>query len=329
MSTLISYGNEVHSIFQLLGENENSITLSISWALSKCPAFMKSIVREIFNIEVNPDDVLVHNQRYDTDTGITDIELKDSSTFHIIFEAKRGWALPGAEQLTKYSLREDFANNPVEHKAIVSMSECSKDYASFNLPFQEINGVPVMHLSWKDVYKLAYCSRTDSNYEQKNLILELQEYLKGIMTMQNKYSNLTYVVALSAKKPENCSISWLDIVQKLDKYCCPVGINGWPKEPPNYIAFRYDGKLQSIHHIDNYITTKNLHDEVEEISDEVLDNNHFVFKLGPAIIPAKEVKTGKIYPNGRVWAMLDTLLTSDTISQARDITRQRLSKVEY
>ncbi|MBP3327264.1 MAG: hypothetical protein J6L77_12715 [Coprococcus sp.] len=51
--------------------------------------------------------------------------------------------------------------------------------------------------------------------------------------------------------------------------------------------------------------------------------NYFVYKLGPAIIPPKEVKNGKIYPNGRVWAMLDTLLTSDTISEARDISKAR------
>ena len=36
MATLESYGREVHSIFQLLGEKENDITLSMSWALTKC-----------------------------------------------------------------------------------------------------------------------------------------------------------------------------------------------------------------------------------------------------------------------------------------------------
>lgn len=57
---------------------------------------------------------------------------------------------------------------------------------------------------------------------------------------------------------------------------------------------------------------------------DVIENgNYFVYKLGPAIIPTKEVENGKIYPNGRVWAMLDTLLTSDTISEARDISKAR------
>ena len=66
--------------------------------------------------------------------------------------------------------------------------------------------------------------------------------------------------------------------------------------------------------------TKNLHNEVAEMPDVTEDGNFFVYKLGPAIVPPKEVKNGKIYPNGRVWAMLDTLLTSDTISEARDIS---------
>ena len=58
--------------------------------------------------------------------------------------------------------------------------------------------------------------------------------------------------------------------------------------------------------------------------DVIEDNNYFVYKLGPAIIPAKEVKNGKIYPNGRVWAMLDTLLTADTIAEACNISKARL-----
>ena len=36
MADLISYGYDVNSIFQLLGEKENDITLSLSWVLKKC-----------------------------------------------------------------------------------------------------------------------------------------------------------------------------------------------------------------------------------------------------------------------------------------------------
>lgn len=50
MAELTSYGDGVHSVFQLIGVQENDITKSIAWALCKCPEFMKLIVKEIFNI---------------------------------------------------------------------------------------------------------------------------------------------------------------------------------------------------------------------------------------------------------------------------------------
>ena len=103
-------------------------------------------------------------------------------------------------------------------------------------------------------------------------------------------------------------------------------MNGWPKEPPNYIAFRYGGQLQSIHHIEGYVVTKNLHSEIKEMPDVQKDNEFFVYSLGEAIIPSKTVKTGKIYASGRKWAMLDTLLTADTIYEASEISKQRMNE---
>lgn len=67
-----------------------------------------------------------------------------------------------------------------------------------------------------------------------------------------------------------------------------------------------------------------MHDKVPDLPDEEWDVEHFVYKLGPAIIPTKNVKTGKLYATLRVWAMLDTLLTADTIAGARDISKARM-----
>lgn len=323
MSTLKAYGDTVVSIFQLIGDKENDITKSIAWALNKCPAFMKKVVLEVLGVSIDPDAVDIQYQKYAAETGITDIEMTDGQTFHLIIEAKRGWVLPGSEQLTKYSIRSDLKKAAVPNKAIVSMSECSVEYANDNLPFKQINGILVKHLSWSRIFELAAEARADSNNEQKHLLEELKEYLGGIMAMQTKDSNWVYVVVLGSSKPDQCDLTWIEIVKNHNKYFHPIGGNGWPKEPPNYIAFRYAGKLQSIHHIDDYVVTKNLHDEVVDMPDVIEDGNFFVYKLGPAIIPPKEVKNGEIYPNGRVWAMLDTLLTSDTISEARDISKNR------
>ena len=323
MAILKAYGREIRSVFQLLGDKENDITSSICWALVKCPLFLKEVVKKVCGLDANPEDVTVLNQQYDAVTGIPDIEVTDDKTFHIILEAKRGWLLPGAEQLTKYSTRTDFVAKPVALKHIVSLSECSQTYANLYLPFHEVNGIPVSHLSFSEVYQMAKEARSASNYEQKHLLDEFTEYLGGVMTMQNKTSNWVYVVALSHGYYEGCELSWIDIVKKHNKYFCPVGGNGWPKEPPNYIAFRYDGKLQAIHHIEGYTVTRNIHELIPEMPDEEWSENHFVYSLGPAIVPRKTVKTGNIYRSGRVWAMLDTLLTCDTISEARDISYAR------
>ncbi len=323
MNTFKAYGNEVITIFQLIGYHENDITKSIAWAMHKCPAFLEGIVFEITGLESKADETEILYQDYDPTSGITDIEITDHKTYHLIIEAKKGWELPKEEQLTKYSKRNSFIKAAVAEKVIVSMSECTNEYAVDNLPFLEVNGIPVKHISWKTIYQIAEKSSNQSNHEQKRLLKELKTYLRGIMTMQTKDSNWVYVVSLGSGKPERASVSWIDIVYKNNRYFHPVGGQGWPKEPPNYIAFRFAGKLQSIHHIEDYIVSRNMHDEIDGMPDEAWNTNHFIYKLGPAIVPSKEVKTGNIYPNGRVWAMLDTLLTSDTISEARDISKHR------
>ena len=51
---------------------------------------------------------------------------------------------------------------------------------------------------------------------------------------------------------------------------------------------------------------------------------HFYLQLGPPIRPDKEVRNGKIWPNGRVWCMIDTLLTCDTVEEARNLSQERI-----
>lgn len=118
----------------------------------------------------------------------------------------------------------------------------------------------------------------------------------------------------------------MDIVIKRNYYFHPIGINGWPKEPVNYIAFRYDGKLQSIHHVEDYTVFTNPNEYIDEIPD---DNWHpcYLYTLGKPIIPSTEVKNGKIYPSARVWCMIDTLFTCDTIYEASYVSKKRKEKL--
>ena len=325
MSNFRLHGREISSIFQLMGYKENDISHSTAWVLGKCGAMLKIFIRDICGINnFNTDDVEIGVQEYDKGSGITDIEIKDNKEFFIIVEAKRGWILPSKEQLLKYSNRESFKKSYAKNKVIVTLSECSRDYAHHHLEIKDANGVPIKHVSWKDIYEFAEAAYSSASNSEKKLLKELQIYLRGLVTMQNQTSNEVYVVSLGSGNPEGCSLSWIDIVKQKNKYFHPMGGSGWPKEPPNYIAFRYHGKLQSIHHIEGYVVMTNPHKEIIEMPDKEWDAPHFIYDLGPAIIPSKVIKTGKIYPSGRVWCHLDALLTCDTISEARDLTKQRM-----
>lgn len=282
--------------------------------------FLKSAVGRTYSAD--SDDVQISLQTYDTRQGITDIEIVVEGQLHLIVEAKRGWTLPSIEQLMKYAARKDFKSSIAKVKAIVVLSECSSDFAKANLGTNSIDGVPVVTLSWRDLVGQVLEAHQSAGNRGKYILSQFTAYMKGVVTMQNYESNLVYVVSIARGTPTGWSISWIDIVEKKKKYFHPVGTSGWPKEPPNYIAFRYNGELQSIHHIEGYEVVTDLGKGLKEIPSANV-GPHFVYELGSAIRPGKTVKTGNIYPSGRVWCMLDTLLTSNTISEARDITKKR------
>jgi hypothetical protein len=80
------------------------------------------------------------------ETGRTDRELQLGDSLSII-EAKRGWQLPAEEQLAEYA---DRVAAMKAGGAPVTLSQASHALAAQTLP-AEVNGVPVVHLPWRDV----------------------------------------------------------------------------------------------------------------------------------------------------------------------------------
>lgn len=320
--TLVSYGEKTETLFQLFGTDENAITKSIAWALSRCPDFCRRIVEAVFGSIDMSDEYVVFYQKYSNDNGITDIEITDNANYHIIFEAKKGWKLPSYSQLENYTGRKEFRSVCTRYKKIVSMSECSIEYAVNYLP-KAIDGIEIMHLSWKDVFNCARKARENSNNAGRKILDELCRYLEGVVGMQNYLSNEVYCVALSDDfVSEGCSLRWSDIVLKYNRYTCPQG-RGWPVEPPNYIAFRYKGKLLSVHHIEGYALTQNIKGYISEYPDITEEYPCFVFELGEAVKPFKEVRSGKNMRAIRAWVMFDLLLTCDTVEEAVRKSKER------
>lgn len=313
---LVLHGRPIASVFELLGTKENDITFSLGWALAQSPSLRAALLGRVFPDHRGLVIDRVSLQERARDQGITDIEMTGAKT-HLIVEAKRGWQVPTRGQLALYSPRLRASDRP--RVALVTMSECTPEFASLHIE-REIDGVPVVHLEWSEVDRLARLR--NGTHAEKRLLAQLRAYFQRIVKMQNQESNLVYVVSLASGRPEWSTLTWIEIVNDRRRYFHPVGGNGWPKEPPNYIAFRYGGQLRSIHHVDDWRVITDIQAEMPELTPGRW-KPHFLYSLGPPILPPRPVRTGGIYPSGRVWAMLDLLLTCETISEARDKTRLR------
>ncbi|MFP3984670.1 MAG: PD-(D/E)XK nuclease family protein [Candidatus Bathyarchaeia archaeon] len=321
---LVLHREDIDSIFDLLGRDENGLTYALGWNFQNNRNLLRIFLQKVTSKEYRCDDESseVRLQEFgEKDRGYTDIELLiDSKTF-LIIEAKIGCALPTQDQLDKYGAR--FQDYKTYDRKLVVISECRKEYARQQLKKLEVK-IPIEYISWREILRLIEVAYNESSGYQKKMLYNLTTYFKKVIRMQRRDSNKVFCVSLSSEKPKWSRLSWIDIVKKKRKYFYPVGKN-WPSDPPNYIAFRYDGKLQSIHHVDTYQIATKMHEHLPV--DEEEWNPHFLLTLGTPFKPAKVVKNGRIWPNGRYWIDLDALFTCATIREARDLTQQRTEAI--
>jgi hypothetical protein len=320
MADLYLRHRKLESIFELLGAKENDITFSIGWALAHSPGFLRRVVRSLFSVTSTEEVTEVKLQEHKRGGGVTDIEIVGPN-IHAIIEAKRGWNLPTKKQLIRYAGR--LKKSRRNYRVMAAMSECSHEYSKPRLPGR-VGGFPVRYLNWTDVHRLARLGR--GSHAEKRLLVQLQTYIRKIVHMQTQESNMVFVVSVAAGRPLWSKVSWEEIVTKKHRYFHPCGGNGWPKEPPNYIGFRYKGQLQSIHHVDKCKVVDEMHTDIPEIRPGKWSPPlYFLYTLGKPIKPLKTVKSGNIR-NRRLRAMLDLLLTCKSILEAERLTNKRMAK---
>lgn len=321
---LTIHGEQPLSVFRLNGADENSATFALGWGLEQSPEYRKIVIEAMFGEVLVVDNAVIALQRHSLDGGYTDLEIQAAHRFHAILEAKRWWGVPSVEQLARYRPRLVAAG--AERKRLVSVSAADRAHALRRLP-ADINGIGVVHLSWSDLQRLAKRARSlASGFEEKLWLRQLIDHLQEFVSMDRLTDNKVFVVSLGRQPMVDGQIhTWIDVVEKDRCYFHPVG-NTWPVQPPNYIGFRYNGGLQSVHHIDNFEIVENL--TTCNPLWPPTDIDHFVYRLGPPMRPPQEVRTGNIFRNGRVWCAIDTLLSGAfaTISDARDETQRRMAE---
>jgi hypothetical protein len=315
------FGRPVNTLFDLLGKKEDDITYSFGWALAQSERLTRSLLRDLFPGRKITTPEVIRLQEIVPHAGRTDIEIV-AGDVHVVLEAKRGWHLPEEDQLRTYAERSDMPPT-----ALLVTAEASQDFVRLHrkLP-KRVSRVPVLYRSWQELSELAAkTASSGGGSAEKRLLRELVTYMKGLMTMQNVRDNMVFVVSLSAREIENSGLTYRDPVLQHNVYFCPFG-GGWPVVPPNYLGFRFDGELQQIRHVEGYEVNESEYSGFKPLKGKVQwdDTPHWLFQLGPAIKPPRQVKGGRLFRGQRVWAALDLLLTSETVSEARDKTQARL-----
>ncbi len=321
-SSLFAHGSEVKTRFDLLGSDENSLTFSLGYAIAKSPRFLKTLIKRVYR-NVKFSNAVIKLQESSKHAGFTDIEILLDNEHLIIIEAKKGWTLPTTDQLKRYLPR--FRGIRHRNRRFVILSDCKDEFVHFTYP-ESLYNVPITPLRWADLIGIIDETHGAVANKEKLILGELRDYIKEVAIMENHESNYAYVVSLADSTPSWSKISWMDVVYKRKHYFYPQGKN-WPEIPPNYIAFRFGGKLQTIHHVDKYEIVTDMHSFIPEIKKGELCNYYLLY-LGEKIEPRKELpnrlSTEKdIWSNGRYWCMIDTLFTSKSIRQAIEITHKR------
>jgi hypothetical protein len=323
---LLRHGYEIRSLFESIGNDENDLTSSLAYVLSASPKFLNNLIKRIYKKSIRLEIVEIRIQEFQKNKGFTDIEISINNQFLFIIEAKKGWSLPSNTQVKKYLSR--FRGFKKKKRLFIVLSDCSKDY--FKEKFKDsLYGTKLTSISWREIIESIKDIYHHVTQKEKHVLEEFKKYLEGEVLMENKGSNLVYVVSLSKQVAPHYNMPGTDIVEKNNLYFYPMEEGGFPKIPPKYVAFRYNGKLQAIYYVKSYEVVSNLHKRIPQLINNKWKKswgNYYLLHLSDKFEPRKDLPTGSLYPNGRVWCEIDTLFTAKTIKEASEITKKRREK---
>lgn len=305
---LSHHGKRVESVFDLLGWNENDLTASLGFTLARSPRFVSELLRAL-SLEAEQVEIRMETRG---DDGRTDLEIETPSAL-VVVEAKRGWVLPTESQLRRYATRVQ--QHAGERGVLVTLSDCSVDWASGprGLPGQ-IAGIPVQHLPWSTVREALARASGPARGGERHWLNELETYLRRAVRVTDVSDMWTYCVVVSEEQFGDRTFR--DYVLDEGVYFHPFGWgHGWPKEPPNFLAFRWSNTVQRVHRVMSHEIVESLRARWPDIPPEQGDDPHVIYTLGPPL-RFDPIPTGRSYRASRMWLLLDQLMSCATLEEA-------------
>ena len=322
---LVLHARPVETVFDLLGHDENDMTAALGWGSTRSSALLRRFVERLAPGVVLTEPVIVELQEHDkADGGFTDVEIK-AAELHVIVEAKRGWSVPSDRQLRRYEARFEIGAAPAQRFVVLTQNGAEQVVRHHLGSWKPASPIEMAVVGWSDLVGLARAAGREGPTAERHISAELASYLRGVADMRDTDSNQVYVVALSRNSWDGwpADLTPVDEIEKHRIYHFPT-VGSYPKIVPNYMGFRYDGRLHSIHHVDEYTIVDTPYGHVPDAPNLTWDAPNFLLRLGPPIRPDHEVRTGKGIPQSmRVTVDLDLLLTSDTITDAYALMKAR------
>lgn len=310
---LTRHGAAVESVFDLLGHDENDLTAALGYALSRCPKLLSALLERFSaRLEVRVEDDADLALEVADALGRTDLEIRLSAGL-LICEAKQGWLLPDEDQLRLYAGRvRSYGGNG----ALITLSRASQALAAATLP-SHVDGISVVHISWSEILTDARDVRSNCRGQERLWLEEFLAFVEGVVRVRSVADSWTYCVVLNEDRTGGKrDLSFLEWVTEELTYFHPV--SGWPKDPPNFLAFRWHGAVQRIHRVESYEVVPTLLDRFPDLPvNERTLQAHVVYKLSPYPLPlAAPIPNGARYRANRLWVLLDQLQTAETLAEA-------------
>lgn len=325
MGSVIRYGREMSSVFDLLGTHEPALTAALGWTMGRSPALMAGVLERLgLGSTPGTGDFVVHLESADK-AGRTDIEVS-TSTAHVIIEAKQGWIVPGEVQLSAYAPRLVASTQTGLETRLVTLSDSTEAWARQVLP-KEVADVPVTHWSWDDVRDLITHACGQVRGTERLWLDQLEDYMGAATSNRPVTDALAYCVVISSNMFGDATFRDYVINQRV--YFHPVVGGGWPTIPPNFLAFRWDGAVRQVNRVESYEIVAHLSERFPAVKDDHSAKSrppgdaHIVYELGPDIpLPGGAVPSGAQNLRAqRFWVLLDQLLTQPTVIDAREATK--------
>lgn len=325
MPELVLHDRTIVTVFDLLGRDENDMTASLGWGLAHNTALLERFIDYVApGVILSEPPSIELQKRGQADGGFTDIELT-APELHVIIEAKRGWDPPSETQLHRYEDR--FAQTSAQMKRFVVLTQNGAEMVVRHRLGAWAPGpsITLAVVGWSDLVGIASSVGREGPLVERHLAVELSAYLRGVADMRDTNTNEVHVVALTRRVWDGwpADLSPVDEVEKYRVYHYPT-VGNYRKIVPNYMGFRYDGALQSIHHVDSYEIIDTPHGHVPGAPDLRWGAPANLLHLGPPIRPNHRVPTGRgIWPSAPMVVDIHLLLTSATITEARAATKLR------